>query len=311
MTLAAGLGWWLSTLAGEPRPIFAALVGLVALSGDAFQTLNVSAARILGVFAGVGLGLVLLQLPLRLLWVVVLALLLGLLAGIPLRVGDRPNIQAAVSALFLVGLGGSGVIGAGVARIWETALGAAVTLLVAVLVWPPDPAAELRRRLERLRQELAADLAAVMDDLATGSSAVAVRMQDVRVHSLDAVRDVLQLDQARRALRFNPLRRGDVPEVEDLAARINLAARLYRHTRSISRDVADMHVVDPVLAAETRRIAEGIDRALRGEPAEVRFEIPAPAEHEAFVLWTQLRQLADDLAEREHPGDPEAEDDDR
>jgi uncharacterized membrane protein YgaE (UPF0421/DUF939 family) len=311
MALASSLGWWLGTLAGQQRPIFAALVGLVALSGDPFQALNVSIARMLGVFAGVGIGIGLLQLNVRLLWIVALGLLLGLLAGIPLRVGDRPNIQAAVSALFLIGLGHSGALHAGVARVWETALGAGVTLVVATLVWPPDPVAELRRRLERLRQELAADLAAVMDDLATGSGAVDARMADVRAHSLDAVRDVLQLDAARRALRLNPLRRGDAEELERVAARINLAARLYRHTRSIARDVSDLGVRSPELAAETRLLAEAIDRTLRGEQAVARFEVPAPAEPNAFVLWTQLRQLQADLTQEEEAGDPEAEDTER
>jgi uncharacterized membrane protein YgaE (UPF0421/DUF939 family) len=308
MSLASSLGWWLGTLAGQPRPIFAALVGLVALSGDPFQSFNVSLARILGVFAGVGIGIGLLQLSIRELWLVVLGLLLGLLAGIPLRVGDRPNIQPAVSALFLIGLGRSGALHAGVARVWETGLGAGVTLLVAVLLWPPHPVAELERRLDRLRQELAADLAAVMDDLATGSGAVRARMADVRAHSLDAVREVLQLDAARRALRLNPVRRGHMAQLEDVAVRLNLAARLYRHTRSIARDVLDMRVVDAGLAAQTRSIAEAIDRTLSGELTRPRFDVPAPDDANAFVVWTQLRQLAADLAEREEAADPEAED---
>ena len=308
MALASSLGWWLGTLAGEQRPIFAALVGLVALSGDPFQALNVSVARILGVFAGVGIGIGLLQIEISTLWLVALGLLLGLLAGIPLRVGDRPNIQAAVSALFLVGLGRSGALHAGVARVWETGLGAGVTLLVAVLVWPPHPVAELERRLERLRQELAADLAAVMDDLASGSGAVQARMDDMRAHSLDAVREVLALDTARRALRLNPMRRGHVAQLEDVAARINLAARLYRHARSIARDELDMRVVDPLLAAMARASADAVDRTLGGEPTMPVLDVPAPADPNAFVIWSQLRQLAADLAQGEQARDPQAED---
>ena len=309
MALASSLGWWLGTLAGQPRPIFAALVGLVALSGDPFQALNASISRTAGVFVGVAIGIGLLQLNVRELWLIVLGLLLGLLAGIPLRVGDRPNIQAAVSALFLIGLGRSGALGAGVARLWETGLGAGVTLLVAVVVWPPHPVAELERRLDTLRQELAADLAAVMDDLATGSGAVRLRMEDVRAHSLDAVREVLQLDAARRALRLNPVRRGQTEQLEDVAARINLAARLYRHTRSIARDVLDMGVVDTQLAAMTRSIADAVDRTLSGEPTRPIVDLPPPRDPNAFVIWTQLRQLAADLSDVEQPGDPQAEDD--
>lgn len=302
MAVAGALGWWLGTRAGAPRPIFAALVGLVAMSGDPFSAFSVSLARILGVFAGVGIGIGLLQLDLRLLWLVVLALLAGALAGIPLRVGGRPNIQAAVSALFLVGLGRSGAVPAGVARVWETAIGAGVTLLVSVLLWPPHPVRELRHRLARLRQELAADLAAVADDLATGSGAVAARMDDVRSHSLDAVREVFALDQARRALRLNPLRRRDVGELELLDRRINLAARLYRHARAISRDVADTRVRSDELAAATRLLAEAVDRALRDEDAraavdaaEARLAGIEPRDADTLVVRAQLLQMLDDL----------------
>src|SRR5690348_10859572 len=182
MALASSLSWWLATLAGEQRPVFAALVGLVALSGDPFSALNVSLARIAGVFVGVAIGIGILQLDVRLSFVVALALLAGTIAGIPLRVGDRPNIQVAVSALFLVGLGRGGAVHAGVARLWETAIGAGVTLVVAVLLWPPDPVRELRQRLDRLRQQLAADVALVADSLAVGGGALGDRMDGIRAH---------------------------------------------------------------------------------------------------------------------------------
>lgn len=299
MALAAWLGWWLATLAGEPRPIFAGLVGLVALSGDPFSSLNLSLARVAGVFAGVAIGIGVLQLDIRLRWVIALGLVGGALAGIALRVGDRPNVQAAVSALFLIGLGRTGAVHAGVARLWETAIGAGVTLLVAVAVWPPHPVRELRERVERLRQALAEDLAAVAEDLAVGSHTVGERMQDVRARSLDAVRDVFALEQARRSLRLNLLRRRHAPALTELEARINLAARLYRHARSLARDVADSDIRSPELADATRAIAEAADLALRGEDASAAcIDAAAVIElgaDEALVIGAQLSQMLADL----------------
>ena len=150
--------------------------------------------------------------------------------GIVLRVGQRLNVQAAISALFMIAVAGSS--NAGIARVWETAIGSVVAIVVAALLWPPDPLRELRRRLERLRQELAADLAAVADDLATGSGAVAGRMDDVRAHSLEAIRDVFELEPARNALRLSPLRRADIDDVLRTEREITLAARLFRHARA-------------------------------------------------------------------------------
>jgi uncharacterized membrane protein YgaE (UPF0421/DUF939 family) len=302
MALASSLSWWLATLAGEQRPVFAALVGLIALSGDPFSALNVSIARILGVFVGVAIGIGVLQLDVRLVFVVVIALVAGTLAGIPLRVGDRPNIQPAVSALFLVALGRSGAFHAGVARLWETAIGAGVALLVAVLLWPPHPVRELHQRLDRLRLGLAGDLGLVAGDLAFGSRAVGTRMEDIRARSVDAVREVLALEQARQALRFNPLRRRDVDELAVLEERINLAARLYRHTRAIARDVTDTTVESAELGAALRAIAEAADLALRGEDARAavaaaddRLTTIEPDSTDVLVVRSQLRQMLDDL----------------
>jgi hypothetical protein len=173
-------------------------------------------------------------------------------------------------------------------------------VLVAALVWPPDPLRELRRRLERLRQGLAVDLAAIAVDLATGSGAAAARLELVRTHSRDAVRDVFELEPARRALRWSPLRRSDLPAVLETEARINLAARLYRHARALARDVADLSVHSETLAAATRHLAGAADDALSGLDAGARLDLADaalahPADGEAAIVAAQLRQLLADL----------------
>src|SRR5262249_3583840 len=160
-------------------------VGLVAMSGDPFGALTSTFARILGVFVGVGIGLAVLQIDAGATLLVALALFAGTLAGIALRLGDRANIQPAVSAPFGVGVGKSGALSAGIDRLWETAIGAAVTIVVATLLWPPDPVREVRFQLDRVRHELAGDFAAIAEDLATGSRSTAARLDDVRAHSLD------------------------------------------------------------------------------------------------------------------------------
>ncbi|MCW2963949.1 MAG: hypothetical protein JWO17_1201 [Actinomycetia bacterium] len=305
MTVAASLGWWLASLAGASRPIFASFVGLTAMSGDPFGSFGATLARILGVFAGVGIGIAVLQLDLGLLWLVAIGVLIGTLVGVALRVGDRVNVQPAISVLFLVGVGRSSAFDAGVVRVWETAIGAGVTLIVAVFLWPPHPVNELRVRRDRLRRELADDLAVVAEDLATGSGATAARMDDIRAHSLDAVREVFALDQARRALRLNPLRRRHAAEVDELEGSIQLAARLYRHARSIARDVADRPMQNEGLAAATREIGEAIGLALRGEDATAAIaaaedrlaEVERADGGAALVVATVLRQVLADLEE--------------
>src|SRR5258708_31819631 len=68
MAIGGTGAWWIASELGAKRPIFAALVPLVAMSGDPFAAVSVSIARILGVFAGVGIGLALAHVPVGATW---------------------------------------------------------------------------------------------------------------------------------------------------------------------------------------------------------------------------------------------------
>ena len=297
MSLGGTVAWWLAVELGARRPIFAALVPLIAIIGDPFAAVSVSVSRILGVFAGVGLGIAFAHVGGGSTWRIAAVLLLGTAIGVVLKVGTRPNLEVPIAALFIIGFSSGSVSTVGVQRIWETAIGAGVAVLVSSLLWPPHPLRELTRRLEALRQELAADFTLVADDLATGGETTAERLDEVREHSRDAIREVFALGDARRALRFSPLRRRDVPALEDIGRRINLAGRLYRHARALGRDVADERIRDTALAEATRHLADASDRALSGddpEPALERAEDALSGGSNA-VIGSQLRQLLVDL----------------
>jgi uncharacterized membrane protein YgaE (UPF0421/DUF939 family) len=226
MSAAGTLAWWLSTLLGADRPLFAVLVPLVAMDGDALSAVNVSLARTLGVFAGVFLGLGLLQLDLPSTTLVALLLVLSLAAGLVLRVKDGPlNNQVAITALFMLYVGASQrAETVGAARIWETALGAGVAVAVSALVWPPDPLREARRRSTRLRGWLHDDLERIADLLAhPDAEAAEGQLELVRERSLQAIRDVFELEQGERALRWNPRRRADAAAFAEERGRLPAA----------------------------------------------------------------------------------------
>lgn len=300
MTLGGTVAWWLAVELGAQRPIFAALVPLVAMNGDPFAAVSVSIGRIVGVFAGVGLGIAFAHVAMGSTLRVAIVLLLGTLASVALKVGGRPNLEVPIAALFMLATSIKLVNQFGVQRIWETAIGAGIAIVISALIWPPHPARELERRLDRLRRELVGDLLTVADDLATGGGETALHMDEVRAHSLDAVREVFSLTDARRALRWSPLRRRDAARVDELGARINLGARIYRHARAVSRDVADLPVRSATLAAAVRDLADAADRALSGADPSAQLDRSAaalaePARGEAEIVAAQLRQLLADF----------------
>jgi uncharacterized membrane protein YgaE (UPF0421/DUF939 family) len=301
MVIGGTGAWWIASEFGANRPIFASLVPLVAMSGDPFAAVSVSVGRILGVFAGVGIGVAVTEIPIATTWRVAIALSIATLVGIVLKVGDRPNLEVPIAALFLIGFASANVSQLGLQRIWETAIGAVVAVVVSVILWPPDPIRELERSLDRLQRQLAADFAAIADDIATGSGATAAQLDDLREHSLAAVRDVFELAPARRALRWSPLRRNDVGLLEDLDQRINLGARASRHARALGRDVADATVRRGELAAATRHLAAALDRGLLGQDrtealARAEEALAGPVEDgDQAIVAAQLRQLLADL----------------
>ena len=303
MIVAGPLAWWLASLLGAPRPLFAVLVPLVALDGDPFSALNISIARTFGVFAGVLLGLGLLELALPETALVALLLAVSLGVGLVLRVAGGPvNNQVAITAMFMLYVGAATKAETvGVARIWETALGAAVAFAVSALLWPPHPVAEARRRVVRLRGWLHEDMGRVAAQLAVpeGEQAEAL-LELVRDRSLRAVEDVLELARGERALRWNPRRRKDAAAFAVERVRVSSAARQYRHLRTLARTAADIASAPPLPNDERERIVRTMVALTAAEnDSQIRPPAIDPSslhDPRAVGLAIKLAQMIDDLA---------------
>src|SRR5258708_5025964 len=116
MVIGGTGAWWIASELGAQRPIFAALVPLVAVNGAPFAAVSVSVGRILGVFAGVGIGIAVTHVDASSTSRVALALIAGTLVGIVLRVGDRPNLEVPIAVVFLIGFASANVSRLGVQR---------------------------------------------------------------------------------------------------------------------------------------------------------------------------------------------------
>jgi len=153
--LVAAVSWQICVLIGATQPpVFAVLVPLVCLRDDAFSVFNLSIARLVGVVAGLLIAIEVLQLlqPDTLAIAVVLAL--ALLAGMVLRVGNVINNQVAISALLV--FSSPDASGYAVARLWETGIGTATTLVLAPLLFPANPFMQARAELQDVARGLVA-----------------------------------------------------------------------------------------------------------------------------------------------------------
>ena len=171
LVVVAGVAWQVCVwLGADYPPVLAVIVPLVSLRDDPFSAFNFSIARLVGVVAGVVAGICVLQLLRPGVLAVVLVLGLSLVIGIVLRVGDVLNIQVAVSALLV--FSSADPESYGLTRLWETGVGAVVTIVLAPLLFPANPLTAARAELQAIAARLTA---AVRDTVRlTGAGELAV-----------------------------------------------------------------------------------------------------------------------------------------
>lgn len=309
VTVAWQVAVWLG--ADQP-PVYAAIVPLVALRGDPGTALTSSLQRVLGVVVGVVIGIVVLNVlqPSTAALAVVVAV--GLLAGMFLPSAGSLQVQLPVSSLLV--FASASPDSYAFHRLWETMAGAAVTVLLAPLLWPPDPRRSLSALADDSRTRLVEGLTGTVAALGTDPATAADNRTAVDAHVEAVHTNAARAREAERAMRFNPLRRLQRGTVEDLARSVATADLLAPHLEVLARETAVLTgredlapVLDdarrrlPVLAASTAR---AVERALRGEDrgpalAEARADLAAYVRTDsrpaAVALRRPFQRILDDL----------------
>ena len=203
IAVAATLAWWIAGLLGADRPVFAAIVPMVAIRDDAHAAFSLSLGRMLGVMAGVVLGIGAVAVAGVSTSAVILLLVVGLAIGLFLSTGPELNTQIAISALLVLVVTEDADTYA-VERIWETAVGSVVSLVVAAFVLPPDPLAESERRLAETARALAADLADAQGTLTRGDPSARALLARADEHARAAGRAVEDLPQGAARAAHEP-----------------------------------------------------------------------------------------------------------
>ena len=314
IAVAAVLAWWIARQLGADRPVFAVIVPMVAIRDDTHAALSLSLGRMLGVMAGVVLGIGVVAVAGVSTMAIVLLVVAGLAIGLFLSTGPELNTQIAISAL-LVLIVTEDADSYAIERIWETGVGSVVALLVAAFVLPPNPLAASERKLAETAQALAADLAGAVGALTRGDPSARALLTHADEHARAAGRAVEDLPKAQRALRMSPLRRGDRMQLEIVDRRQRLALRLAIQMRRLARDLASFAHRDDLraeweeagrrLAPVIAVVAVAASKALAGEGcshevAEARALMEAYRSEDnrpvAAILRRPLVLLIDELA---------------
>lgn len=259
-TIAAWLvaGW----LAPGPPPVFAAIAALLTVQPSISQSFGRGVERTVGVIAGVIVASAIGILLGSGFWAIALAVVCALLLAWTLRATPGTANQVAISALLVLALG-TATPGYALARVVETAIGAALGLIVNVAFVPPLALTPARARVAALT----IDAAAALDRLAAALLAPqTARSLDDLLAQARAMRDTVaaaqaSLSDARESLALNPRGRRLSAEVATLDADVQrlsaIVTQVIGMTRAVVDDYDDTICADPEAAA----IAEQLHRA--------------------------------------------------
>ena len=277
-------------------PIFAVVAPLVAMREQPFSALNVSFDRIVGVIVGVLLGLAVVNLVGLTVLAVALVLGIGLLIGVVLRVGVALNIQVSLTGLLVFTSIDPDTYG--FTRLWETLIGAAVTVLLSPFLLPPDAAKLYRAEFHRVSARLGEHTAQ-----AAVLVAEAVRNHDVLVALLAEVRKThdsanllpTNLESARKAVRNNPLRRHRIGELDALVEVTGTVVETAHWLRFLAEELVDYsgrRDIDPVWATSgpwmgrvLQPVATVIDAALVQETTATGEKVTMAEASQALADW--------------------------
>lgn len=301
VVVASAVAWQLCEVLGaDEPPIYGVLVPLVALRDEPFSTFNVSLARLAGVVVGVIIGVAVLDL--RRPDVVAVSALLGvaLLAGMALRIGGNLNTQVAISALLVFATGNPS--GYAWHRLWETAVGAVVTVVLSPLLFPTNAYSSVRSRLSQTGRDLGRVLVALAGRIGGDASAEVSAVDAVAAGAAQLEADFVK---ARRVMRFNPIQRRHLPALVALQPRIAVASAVAVQVQAFAGDVVDLAGHDHGRDLNRQRepvtaIAGPLGAAIHGAIEGTHYAVDLQRAHAAFEVDRARNTGAIDVVLR-HP----------
>ncbi|WP_157963550.1 FUSC family protein [Actinocorallia populi] len=204
--LAATVAWVIAVhVAGHPRPFFAPISAMVALTAARGERGTTAVRLVLGVVVGIVVADLVLFVLGSTLWAMPISVFLAMMTAAALHSARTMLMQAASSAvLTLVFASGA----AGWQRLVDALIGAGVALVVVQLIFPPDPVRLLRRSVKAALAELASGLDAAARALEDDDEDAARQAQEHLWEDSDQLSALAQARLfSRRIAQRVPLRR--------------------------------------------------------------------------------------------------------
>jgi uncharacterized membrane protein YccC len=312
---AASLAW-VVCLAILPAqlPVFGAIAAIIVVQPSVNQSFAKALERTVGVIVGVVIAYLAGLAFGSSTWIVLLAILLALLTGWALRLSQSTTVQLPISAMLVLSIGAQTPGYAG-GRIIETALGAAVAVVVNLVIVPPVRLQPAHDAVAALGRETAACLDRLARLLVEPSTAGERNeaLVEVRLLAPMLAKARAAVTAAEESLRFNPRRRANSEALElddDLLAMLSvIVGRVPGMVRGLADNYDEsLHGESTVagLADEMTKAAHDLRLVMQEsdlqpvEPLPVTEELPAltapfHAVTPSPTHWVLIGSLIEDL----------------
>lgn len=260
----ATVGAWLiaGALVPGPPPVFAAIAALLVVQPSLNQSFSKAIERSVGVIVGVviasALGIAFGEST----WVILLAIVVALIVAWAAKATPGTANQVAISALLVLSLGAA-TPGYAVDRILETIIGAAIGIVVNVLLVPPVAVAPAHRAVAALGEELAASLERLASALESPRTPADLEELLLEARLMRPMRDAAEaaIGAGRESLALNPRARRHREELVGLNDVLERLGPMVTQVIGMTRAFYDHY--DPTLADEptVHAIADQLRRA--------------------------------------------------
>nr|WP_245190029.1 FUSC family protein [Leucobacter exalbidus] len=293
----------------DQLPLFGAIAALLVMQDNVDQSLTRGIERVIGVLLGVSVAIGAGTVFGNASWLFIAAIPAAMAVGWLLRMTPSSANQIAISALLMIALGGLS-LDYGVERFVETAIGAAIGVLINALVVAPVRSSSVHEAIATLTDDAALVLSEIADGLSTPRDepwlaqmlANARALQDERRHVHQLLR------QARESLRFNPRGRRYAETLADDDDQFQRLQPIVTQVIGMARALTDLYspelAADPAvqgMADEMRRASHDLSRLVHESAGEFEM-IEPPALTKPYVIpqpnpehWVLIGSLMEDL----------------
>lgn len=254
-SVATVLAWFVAQLVLPTElPIFAAIAALLVVQPSINQSLGRAVERSLGVIGGVVIALAVGLLFGQSSSVVLVTIVLAILVAWALRLSPGSSNQIPISAMLVLSIG-STTPNYAFDRIIETIIGAAVALIVNVVIVPPVLLQPVRTSVGLLAEQVADTLSRIADALRTPQSNAQLQELMITARLLRPMLDAADraIEQAEDSLTLNPRQsrhRRVLDPLEELQRRLRtLVTRAIGMTRALRDHYDDSLHLEPSVQA--------------------------------------------------------------